>query len=418
MLSRPSSCDRTGIRHRGVPGATVIFDGRPSQNGRRREDDLTTQSPTEKDARERLMTTPAGWYDDGSGNRRWWDGLSWTEHVVTGHPAAVTESEVTTSTAEDAHVAADPTAPAAATDPWVPTTAATGQPLGSVADLEPAPFAPPYTLAHQMPASPAGTVPSNGAISAPYGGYPAASWPTPSAPQARPGVPVVGIIGLAAVVIGVVCACIPVIAIAGWALLAVGFVMSLVSLFLRGRKWPGITGLALAVIGAVLAAAVSLLLLAATSSDGASSAIPSERPTDGGTSTERPDPSAIEGAEMTTFADLEVGDCLPLVVYDEDELVFELPVVPCEQPHTDEVFFIYDVEDGEFPGDDALTETSWNGCYEAFQAYVGTSYEASELDFYNYQPTKGTWIREGDRTVQCILFSYDDVTGTLRDSGR
>ncbi|MCB8043323.1 hypothetical protein JM654_01245 [Microbacterium oxydans] len=62
----------------------------------------------------------------------------------------------------------------------------------------------------------------------------------------------------------------------------------------------------------------------------------------------------------------------PLVVYDEDELVFELPVVPCEQPHTDEVFFIYDVEDGEFPGDDALTETSWNGCYEAFQAYVGT----------------------------------------------
>ncbi|WP_082108706.1 DUF2510 domain-containing protein [Microbacterium sp. Ag1] len=105
------------------------------------------------------MTTPAGWYDDGSGNRRWWDGLSWTEHVVTGHPAAVTESEVTTSTAEDAHVAADPTAPAAATDPGVPTTAATGQPLGTVADLEPAPFAPPYTLAHQMPASPPGRCP-------------------------------------------------------------------------------------------------------------------------------------------------------------------------------------------------------------------------------------------------------------------
>lgn len=383
-----------------------MFDGRPSQNGRRREDDLTTQSPTEKDARERLMTTPAGWYDDGSGNRRWWDGLRWTEHVVTGHPAAVTEPEVTTSTAEEAQVATDSPAPAAATD------------------LEPAPFAPPYTLAHQMPATPAypaataGTASSNGAISAPYGGYPAASWPTTPTPQARPGVPVVGIIGLAAAVIGVVCACIPVIAIVGWALLAVGFVMSLVSLFLRGRKWPGITGLAVAVIGAVLAAAVSLLLLAATSSDGAPSAIPSERPTDGGTSTEHPDPSSIEGAEMTTFADLEIGDCLPLVVYDEDELVFELPVVPCEQPHTDEVFFIYDVEDGEFPGDDALTESSWNGCYEAFQAYVGTSYEASELDFYNYQPTKGTWIREGDRTVQCILFSYEDVTGTLRGSGR
>jgi len=26
------------------------------------------------------MTTPAGWYDDGSGRRRWWDGGRWTEH--------------------------------------------------------------------------------------------------------------------------------------------------------------------------------------------------------------------------------------------------------------------------------------------------------------------------------------------------
>lgn len=25
--------------------------------------------------------TPAGWYDDGSGRRRWWDGSRWTDHV-------------------------------------------------------------------------------------------------------------------------------------------------------------------------------------------------------------------------------------------------------------------------------------------------------------------------------------------------
>jgi hypothetical protein len=27
------------------------------------------------------MSTPAGWYDDGSGRRRWFDGIQWTEHV-------------------------------------------------------------------------------------------------------------------------------------------------------------------------------------------------------------------------------------------------------------------------------------------------------------------------------------------------
>lgn len=30
-------------------------------------------------------TTPAGWYPDGSGGQRWWNGTSWTEHVA---PAA------------------------------------------------------------------------------------------------------------------------------------------------------------------------------------------------------------------------------------------------------------------------------------------------------------------------------------------
>jgi hypothetical protein len=29
------------------------------------------------------VTTPPGWYDDGSGHQRWWDGLQWTGHVAT-----------------------------------------------------------------------------------------------------------------------------------------------------------------------------------------------------------------------------------------------------------------------------------------------------------------------------------------------
>jgi len=31
---------------------------------------------------------PAGWYDDGKGSTRWWDGTRWTEHVQPAPPAA------------------------------------------------------------------------------------------------------------------------------------------------------------------------------------------------------------------------------------------------------------------------------------------------------------------------------------------
>lgn len=30
-----------------------------------------------------MANAPAGWYDDGSGTMKWWDGAQWTEHV---HP--------------------------------------------------------------------------------------------------------------------------------------------------------------------------------------------------------------------------------------------------------------------------------------------------------------------------------------------
>lgn len=364
------------------------------------------------------MTTPAGWYDDGSGNRRWWDGLQWTEHVVTDVKSAASESAAAESTVSEQTSAHE--TPVDAAIPVVPV--APEAPGSQAAAAEAAPFVPPYTLAAQVPSAPSHVSATDGSMYPSHAGSVAAAWPVAAPTPPPTGVPVVGIIGLVAVVVGVVCASIPLTAIVGWGLLAIGFVLSLVSLFLRGRKWPGITGLAVAVIGAVLAVAISFIVMATTSlseNDRGPLAVPSERPPgDDGSTTQGDDPSAIEGAEMTPFEELEVGDCIPLVEYGDEDMIFELPVVPCEQPHTDEVYLIFDVEDGEFPGDDALGVVASDGCLEAFEAYVGVPYEVSELDYYYYQPTKSSWARASDRTVQCILFSYEDVTGTLKGANR
>lgn len=51
-----------------------------------------------------MATTSPGWYDDGHGALRWWDGAQWTEHVATPDPetpegaSAPTEAEIVAAT--------------------------------------------------------------------------------------------------------------------------------------------------------------------------------------------------------------------------------------------------------------------------------------------------------------------------------
>lgn len=55
------------------------------------------------------MSNPAGWYDDGSGRQRWWDGTQWTDQfaapATTAAPAPATVAEpVATSRPKKPHV--------------------------------------------------------------------------------------------------------------------------------------------------------------------------------------------------------------------------------------------------------------------------------------------------------------------------
>ena len=58
----------------------------------------------------RMTTTPPGWYDDGHGATRWWDGTRWTEHVA--EPGAM-DGHATATAPSAAPVATAPAAPPA-----------------------------------------------------------------------------------------------------------------------------------------------------------------------------------------------------------------------------------------------------------------------------------------------------------------
>lgn len=79
---------------------------------------------------------------------------------------------------------------------------------------------------------------------------------------------VVALIALIVAVVGFVFACIPGALIVGWVLLPIAFVLSIVSLFLKGdRKWMGVVGLIVSIVGTIVGFIVFFAVLATAASE-------------------------------------------------------------------------------------------------------------------------------------------------------
>lgn len=122
-------------------------------------------------------------------------------------------------------------------------------------------------------------------------------------------------------------------------------------------------------------------------------------------------------SSSTDVFSLNVGDCFqdPDTTVDE---IREVETVDCEEPHDNEVYAVFDLPDGDFPGADAISEASLDGCLERFEDFVGTPYPESELYATWLFPTESSW-GEDDREVVCVLFAQgEQLEGSMEGSGR
>lgn len=124
-----------------------------------------------------------------------------------------------------------------------------------------------------------------------------------------------------------------------------------------------------------------------------------------------------EEAEIDIFA-LKVGDCMP--ASDTTGEMQEAKVVPCTEPHADEVFHEFDLPDGDFPTDAVVEEAAVGECLPAFAEYVGIAYEESTLDVWWISPTASGWDQADDRLVQCVVYDpeNEELTASLKASAR
>ncbi len=114
----------------------------------------------------------------------------------------------------------------------------------------------------------------------------------------------------------------------------------------------------------------------------------------------------------------EVGRCFAPNV---EEGLFADDRVSCDAPHSMEAFHVVRYEKStSFPGQQVVDEFAGGACLSAFEPYVGTPYDESEVFFVFFRPTEATWRLLGDREIDCYLHlqDFEPIIGSLRGARR
>jgi hypothetical protein len=119
---------------------------------------------------------------------------------------------------------------------------------------------------------------------------------------------------------------------------------------------------------------------------------------------------------------VEIGDCMNLPAAADrrsaslstDEAALTVWLVPCDQPHEREVFHLFELPVGPYPGEAQVQAFAREQCTARFEEYVGVAPERSGLHFTYVWPSRTTWgmgIRKGG----CGLFDAvgRDLTGSM-----
>lgn len=126
----------------------------------------------------------------------------------------------------------------------------------------------------------------------------------------------------------------------------------------------------------------------------------------------------LSGCTKEVF-ELEVGQCLNSADIGDTSEVKDPKVIDCSKPHDLEVYHIHTYEDTkDFPGQQAIQDQGSQACAQAFEPFVGKSYEESEFEVFMLFPSEDSWTHGNDRTTYCLLQSVELVTESLKGAAR
>jgi hypothetical protein len=137
---------------------------------------------------------------------------------------------------------------------------------------------------------------------------------------------------------------------------------------------------------------------------------------------ERDEEGVISDAGDLTVLELQVGDGSDepsTLSTNETVEVDSVDATPCSEPHDFEVSHTFELTTAELPSPDEIMSETSDRCLDAFEPFVGSSYEESELDVDFMWPSPESW-EVGDRTVVRSLTTMDGskLVDSAAGSGR
>jgi hypothetical protein len=105
----------------------------------------------------------------------------------------------------------------------------------------------------------------------------------------------------------------------------------------------------------------------------------------------------------------QVGEC----VEDINRPLKDLTVVDCAKLHADEVYAVFPMPDGPFPGPAVVQEFKDKCSAEALAAYSAAEARNPVQHTSRRFPDEKSWA-EGERSVTCLIVSDPPTTGSVR----
>jgi hypothetical protein len=129
---------------------------------------------------------------------------------------------------------------------------------------------------------------------------------------------------------------------------------------------------------------------------------------------------------LTATESIIAGQCLDDVP-DPAQQQYGVLVIPCEDPHTYEVYAQAKIDTGQpsgkgapYPGPLAVANSAEAQCFGAFDQFMGVKWEESNYDIQAWWPSEVSWNTKTDRTILCGVYRVTGgkTKGTVRGSGQ